>query len=136
MGYPFETAVAAAHLIFEGVLDAFPRLTFCLPHAGGALPALIGRLDHAFNVRPECKALPRAPREYLARFYYDTITHSAALMKYVVDLVGLERIVLGSDYCFNMGYAQPLDELEALRFLDENARAQIAEHNARKLLHL
>jgi aminocarboxymuconate-semialdehyde decarboxylase len=136
IGYPFETAVAAAQLIFGGVLDAFPRLEVCLPHAGGALPILIGRLDHAFEVRPEAKALPRAPREYLKRFYYDTITHSEALMRFVIELVGLDRIVLGSDYCFNMGYAQPVEKLEALRFLDDHARSRIAVDNARTLLRL
>jgi aminocarboxymuconate-semialdehyde decarboxylase len=136
IGYPFETAVAAAHLIFDGVLDTFPRLEFCLPHAGGALPALIGRLDHACTVRAECKGLSQAPREYLRRFYYDTITHSEALMRYVVELVGVDRIVLGSDYCFNMGYEQPVERLDELTFLHENARAQIAQGNARRLLRL
>jgi aminocarboxymuconate-semialdehyde decarboxylase len=136
MGYPFETALAAAHLIFGGVLDDFPMLEVCLPHAGGALPALIGRLDHAFAVRPECKALPRAPREYLQRFYYDTISHSESLMRYLVELVGVERIVLGSDYCFNMGYADPLEKLNALQFLTPETRARIAEGNARALLRL
>jgi aminocarboxymuconate-semialdehyde decarboxylase len=111
-------------------------LEVCLPHAGGALPALIGRLDHAFAVRPECKALPRAPHEYLQRFYYDTISHSESLMRYLVELVGVERIVLGSDYCFNMGYADPLEKLNALQFLTPETRARIAEGNARALLRL
>ncbi len=136
MGYPFETALAAAHLIFGGVLDAFPALEFCLPHAGGALPMLVGRLDHAFAVRHECKELPRSPRDYLKRFYYDTISHSEALMQYVINLVGVERVVLGSDYCFNMGYADPVEKLDALRFLSAEERAKIAEGNARKLLRL
>jgi aminocarboxymuconate-semialdehyde decarboxylase len=136
IGYPLETAVAAAELIFGGVLDAFPTLQICLPHAGGALPLLIGRLDHAHAVRPEARDLPRAPHEYLTRFWYDTITHSAGLMKFVIDLVGLERIVLGSDYCFNMGYAQPVEELEALGFLTEADRRRIAVDNARTLLRI
>ena len=75
-GNPFETAIAASHLIFGGVLDRFPKLEVSLPHAGGALPDPRGRLDRGWEMRPECKHIPRPPSEYLKRFTYDTISYS------------------------------------------------------------
>ncbi|TAK05914.1 amidohydrolase, partial [bacterium] len=76
LGNPFDTAVAAANLIFSGLLDRFPKLEVCLPHAGGALPYLIGRLNHGWKVRQECRALKKPPSSYLRRFTYDTISHA------------------------------------------------------------
>src|SRR5262249_38258034 len=104
LGNPFDTAVAAANLIFSGHLDRFPRLQICLPHAGGALPYLIGRLNHGWKVREECRALKKPPASYLRRFTYDTISHAPEALGYLIDLVGADRVMLGSDYCFDMGY--------------------------------
>jgi aminocarboxymuconate-semialdehyde decarboxylase len=136
LGNPFETAVAAAHLIFGGVLDAFPKLEVCLPHAGGALPILAGRLDRGFHVRDECSRLPRSPSEYLRRFMYDTIGHSERVINYVVDLVGCDRIMLGSDYCFAMGCDHPVESIMNNSRLTEEQRRLIIEKNAARLLKL
>ncbi|HLC40315.1 MAG TPA: amidohydrolase family protein, partial [Methylomirabilota bacterium] len=95
LGNPFDTAVAAATLIFAGILDRYPRLEICLPHAGGALPYLIGRVNHGWKVRPECKGLPKPPLSYLRRFTYDTISHSPEALRYLVDLVGADRVMVG-----------------------------------------
>src|SRR5262249_36918021 len=100
VGHPFDTTVAAAYLIFGGVLDRFPHLKVCLPHAGGGLPYLSGRLDRGFKVRKECGHLPRKPSAYLRRFTYDTISHSPAALKLLIQTVGADRVLLGSDYCF------------------------------------
>lgn len=76
LGNPFDTTVAAARLIYGGVLDRVPALRVCLPHAGGALPYLLGRLDRDHVVRPECRHLPRPPSAYLPHFFFDTISHA------------------------------------------------------------
>jgi aminocarboxymuconate-semialdehyde decarboxylase len=115
LGNPFDTAVAAAHLIFGGVLDRPPRLEIGLPHGGGALPYLAGRLEHGQTVRPEAR--DRARRKvtaYLRRFTYDTITHSPGALRFLIETVGADRVMLGSDFCFDMGYARPRRIVERL----------------------
>ena len=134
IGNTTETAIAAAHLIFGGVLDAFPGLEVCLPHSGGTFPILVGRFDRGHAVRPECSHLPHPPSHYLRRFTYDTVCHSAKIMSFLVDLVGVDRIVLGSDYCFDMGYERPLQMVEALPGLSDADRRAIAGDNAGRLL--
>jgi len=136
LGNPFDTAVAAAYLIFAGVLDRIPALQVCLPHAGGALPWLVGRMDRGWRVRPECRHLSAPPSSYLDRFHYDTISHAPEALRYLIDLVGIERIVLGSDYCFDMGYEQPVAFVEALDWLSAAERAAILSKNARRLLRM
>ena len=136
LGNPFETAIAASHLIFGGVMDAFPKLEVSLPHAGGALPILRGRLDRGFEIRGECKHLPRKPSEYLRRFTYDTIAYSEDVMSDLVRLVGAERIMMGSDYCFDIAYNDPVAIVNGMGSLDEAQRQQILWGNAAKLLRL
>ena len=135
VGNPVDTAVAACHLIFGGVLDRHPKLQIGLPHAGGVLPVLIGRIDQGWRTRPELKSLPQAPSTYLHRFTYDTITHSKAIMEFVIKEVGVERIMLGSDYCFAMGYAQPVKFLDQVD-LTSPERKMILGGNAARLLKL
>lgn len=135
-GNPFDTAIAASHLIFGGVMDAFPKLQVCLPHAGGALPILRGRLDRGFHIRGECKTIPRAPSEYLKRFTYDTITYSEELLEDLVRLVGVDRIMMGSDYCFDIAYEEPVRIVTGMKSLTEDQKAKIIGGNARRLLRL
>ena len=136
LGNPFETAIAASHLIFGGVMDAFPRLEVSLPHAGGALPILRGRLDRGFEIRGECKVIPRPPSEYLRRFTYDTIAYSGPIMDYLVGLVGADRIMMGSDYCFDIAYNDPVKVVQGMKSLDDRQRQQILWGNAARLLRL
>ena len=136
IGNTTETAVAAAHLIFGGVLDRFPDLEIILPHSGGVFPILIGRLDRAFQVREECRHLPHPPSHYLRRFTYDTVCHSDAIMQFLIGLVGSDRVVLGSDYCFDMGYEQPVEALGRVSALAEHDRTKILGDNAARLLRL
>ena len=136
LGNPFETAIAAAHLIFGGVMDAFPKLEVSLPHAGGALPILRGRLDRGFEIRGECRVIPRPPSEYLRRFTYDTISYSAPIMDYLVELVGAERIMMGSDYCFDIAYNDPVKVVKGMKSVNERQRQQILWGNAARLLRL
>jgi aminocarboxymuconate-semialdehyde decarboxylase len=136
LGNPFDTAIAAAHLIFGGVMDAFPKLEVSLPHAGGALPVLRGRLDRGFEIRGECKVIPRTPSEYLRRFTYDTISYSAPIMDDLVELVGAERIMMGSDYCFDIAYNDPVKIVKGMKSVNERQRQQILWGNAAQLLRL
>jgi aminocarboxymuconate-semialdehyde decarboxylase len=135
IGNPVDSAIAAAHLIFGGVLDRHPRLTFCLPHAGGVLPILTGRWDHGWTVRPEVRHLRQAPSAYLRRFYYDTVSHSRPIMEFVINAVGADRVMIGSDYCFDMGLTQPVEFVEQLS-LTGTEREMILGGTAAKLLKL
>jgi aminocarboxymuconate-semialdehyde decarboxylase len=134
-GNPYDTGIAAAHLIFGGVLDEFKKLQFNLPHAGGTMPGLIGRWDHGTKVRPELKHMRKPPSEYLRRFTYDTIGHDDRINMNLVRLVGADRVTLGSDYCFDMGLEDPLGSLRRLNLNQEEER-MIAGGNAMKLLGL
>jgi aminocarboxymuconate-semialdehyde decarboxylase len=135
LGNPYDTGVAAAHLIFGGVLDAFPKLEVMLPHAGGTLIGLIGRLDHGTRVRAELKHMQRLPSEYLRRFTYDTISHNDELTLNLVRMVGSDRVTLGSDYCFDMGYERPVDVIERLDLPRED-RDRMIGGNAARLLQM
>ncbi len=108
LGNPFDTTVAASRLIFGGVLDRFSQLQIVLLHGGGYLPYAVGRLDHGYQVRPETKEPQRRPSEYLNRFTYDHIVYDPKILSVLVDRVGSDRIVLGSDYPFDM---EPMDVL-------------------------
>ncbi len=137
LGNPFETALAAARLIFGGVLDRLPRLQVCLAHAGGALPYLFGRLDRVYRVRKEARgALRRTPSAYLRRFTYDTIAHAEPALRYLISVVGADRVALGSDYRFDMGLLDPAAPVRALRPLARKDRDAILGGVAAKLLRL
>jgi len=135
LGNPFDTAVAAANIIFSGLLDQFPKLEICLPHAGGAFPYLIGRLNHGWKVRQECKTLKKPPVSYLRRFTYDTISHAPESLDYLIKLVGADRVMMGSDYCFDMGYDRPIKVISALK-LNRADKEKILSGNAARLLRL
>ncbi len=115
VGMPAETARAAASMIFGGVFERYPKLRVCFSHAGGSLLATIGRLEHGFNCRPDLVAVHNNvnPRDYLGKFWVDSITHDATFLKYAIDLIGSDKICLGSDYPF------PLGDLEIGKFIEE-----------------
>jgi aminocarboxymuconate-semialdehyde decarboxylase len=136
IGNPYDTGVAVAHLIFGGVLDAFPKLEVNLPHAGGTFPGLVGRWDHGTKVRPELKHMKRLPSEYLRRFTYDTIGHDDQINLNLVRQVGADRVVLGSDYCFDMGLTDPVGTVERLTALSDAERDLILGTTAANLLGL
>jgi aminocarboxymuconate-semialdehyde decarboxylase len=109
IGMPAETALAIASLVFSGLLWRLPRLRIAFAHGGGAFPALIGRIEHGFRVRPDlCAAdCEVSPRESLSRIYLDSLVHEPRMLRYLLDIVGPERIALGSDYPFPLGEAHP-----------------------------
>jgi aminocarboxymuconate-semialdehyde decarboxylase len=134
LGNPFESAIASAHLIFSGTLDRFPKMEVCLPHAGGAFPFLVGRLDRGRDKRPELAHMEKSPFDYLRRLHYDTISHSADALSYLLSIVGPDRVTLGSDYCFDMGYERPVEIVTQHPDIDAEGEALILGGNARRLL--
>ena len=110
VGNPAEETVAAAHLIYGGVLERHPRLKICLTHGGGFLPYQIGRQDRGFAAKSGLTAthLGAAPSSFLQRFFYDTVVHSGEALRFLTERVGIERVVLGSDYPFPMGDPEPV----------------------------
>ena len=121
VGMPAEVSRAICSLIFSGVLEKRPRLRICFAHGGGAFPATLGRIDHGFNVRPDLCAVdnPHSPRKYLSRLYFDSLVHEAAKLDYLVRLVGADQIMLGSDYPFPLGEAEPGKLIESMPYDDE-----------------
>ena len=136
LGNPYDTGIAAACLIFGGVLDAFPKLEINLPHAGGTLPMVIGRLDHGAKERAELKHMKQLPSAYLRRFTYDTIGHDDQINHNLVKLVGADRVLLGSDYCFDMGLDAPVDTVERLTAISTDERDLILGKTAARLLRI
>ncbi len=136
IGNPTDTAVAVASLIFGGVLDDAPDLNVVCAHGGGTTACLCGRWDHGWRVRPELHGLPRAPSEYLRRLHYDTLTHSPAMLNLLLDTVGADRLVLGSDFPYDMGNPNAVAAIETHSRLGAGERAQVLGENARKLLRL
>ena len=134
IGNPLETTIAAASLILGGVLDRLPNMKICLSHAGGYLPAAIGRFDHGYAHRPEVRAnVQRKPSEYLRNFYYDCISHSEVGLEQVIGLVGVDRILLGTDFPADMGLRRPIEWLAAQTHLTAADRAAIQGGNAARL---
>jgi len=136
IGNPHEAAIAAADLIFGGVLDAFPRLEVVLPHAGGSFPWLIGRWDNGVRTRKELARMRQPASAYLRRFYYDTISHHPGIMRCLADLVGFDRIVVGSDYNMDAGYSRPVEFVDRIPGLTERERKLVLEENGARLLGL
>ena len=129
--------IAAAHLIFGGVLDRLPKLQVILPHAGGTLPLVWGRLQRGQKVRPEAnKAAKKPVRAYLRRFTYDTISHDAGALRYLIATVGADRVMLGTDFCFDMGYERPRDIVTRQLGLKAADQRRILADNAARLLSL
>lgn len=109
VGMPMETSLAICSMIFGGVFEKFPKLRVAFAHGGGAFPFTIGRIQHGFEVRPDLCAIDNNvdPKKYLGHFYLDTLVHDKEALKYLVHLIGREKICLGSDYPFPLGELQP-----------------------------
>lgn len=120
---PAENAVALSHLIFSGVLDRFPGLKIIAAHGGGYLPRAIGRSDHAWKVRPEARGCAQPPSAYLGRLWFDSLVHGSQELEALVAAVGSERIVLGSDYPFDMGLDDPVAEVVGAELLTAQRNA-------------
>ncbi|GAA3311182.1 amidohydrolase family protein [Arthrobacter ramosus] len=129
---PAENAVALSHLIFSGVLDRHPDLTVIAAHGGGYLPTKLGRSDHAWKVRPEARTCAEPPSSYLKRLHFDSLVHSPDELRALVAAAGADRVLLGSDYPFDMGVNDPVAALAAAA-LPADAAAKIRAGNAARL---
>jgi aminocarboxymuconate-semialdehyde decarboxylase len=137
VGNPLDTTLTAGHLIFSGIFDRLPGLKIALSHAGGHLPYIIGRMGHGFKVRPECQeVLKKSPVEYLGQFYYDTISHGPEALRYLISRVGADRVMLGTDYPYDMGDYTPLASIDAVPGLSTAEKEKIAGKNAAALFKI
>ncbi|MEV5614036.1 amidohydrolase family protein [Streptomyces sp. NPDC052225] len=123
VGQPTENAVALSHLIFSGVLDRHPALTVIAAHGGGYLPTHIGRADHAWRVRPDARGCRETPSSYLERLYFDSLVHDPYVLRELVRVAGADRVLLGSDFPFDMGAGDPVGALRAARLSDADFHA-------------
>ncbi|MFF7051730.1 amidohydrolase family protein [Streptomyces griseorubiginosus] len=136
VGQPVENAVALSHLIFSGVLDRHPGLKLIAAHGGGYLPTHIGRSDHAWSARSDAGAgCAHLPSSYLKRLYFDSLVHDPHVLRELVRVAGADRVLLGSDYAFDMGTEDPVAALRAARLPDPDFHA-IRGANAAALLDL
>lgn len=134
IGNPLETTIAAASLIFGGVLERYPRIKFCMSHGGGFQPYQTGRFMHGWAVRPEPKTrLPVPPNVSIARLYHDTILHSAPHLEFLVSQSGASHVLLGTDYPFDMGMMDAVRYVRSLK-LDDGQKDAILASNPSRLL--
>jgi len=115
IGYPLQTSIATARLILSGTLSRHKRLRIRFPHAGGFMPYQMERLRRAWRLRPEAKAggLAEDPLDVLKRCYFDTVCHSPPALRYLAEVVGADRLLLGSDYPFDMAETDPVGTVKA-----------------------
>ena len=112
-GQPAETALALSHLIFSGTLDRYPGLKLLAAHGGGFLPTYIGRSDHAWSHRPDARGCAGPPSSYLRRIWYDGLVYTPQALRHLVEVVGSDKVVLGTDYPFDMGVTDPVERATA-----------------------
>jgi aminocarboxymuconate-semialdehyde decarboxylase len=137
VGMPAETSRAICSLIFSGALEKLPSLRICFAHGGGSFPATLGRIVHGFECRPDLVAIdnPINPREYLGKFWLDSLTHDAAMLNHLIDLFGAEKIALGTDYPFPLGEEIAGSLIESMH-LDNGKKAQLFYKSALEWLAL
>ncbi|MBM3359710.1 MAG: amidohydrolase [Betaproteobacteria bacterium] len=135
IGFPLDTTIMVAHLMFSGALDDLKTLRILLAHGGGYVPYQIGRFAHGHKVRSEPKANnPSPPRELFKRFYFDMLTHDPQAARHLVNMVGADHVVIGTDHPFDMGPDDPVGAVDAIPELVASEREWICELTAKGLL--
>lgn len=135
VGRPAETTIALSGLIMAGVFERYPALRMCAVHGGGFTPFQAGRLNRAYEVKPDVVggSISRPPSDYLANLYVDTVVHEPAVLRFLVDFLGADHILVGTDYPFEMGDPDPVGLVSAAG-LEEHDRDLILSGNAARLL--
>ena len=135
VGMPAETSRAICSMIFGGVFEKFPKLKVAFAHGGGSFPATIGRIEHGFNVRPDLVAMDNAinPSHYIGHFWIDSLVHDEKAMRFIVDVMGEDKICLGSDYPFPLGEHHPGKLIESMNF-NINQQSKFLFENAQDWL--
>jgi aminocarboxymuconate-semialdehyde decarboxylase len=138
VGMPAETSLAICSVIFGGVLDRLPRLRIGFAHGGGAFPGTIGRIAAGYDSRPDLcgQSCTQSPRSYLGRFYVDSLTHDADALRYLVELVGSNRVALGTDYPFPLGEQRPGELIESIAHFPVEVKSQLLFRTAQEFLAL
>ena len=138
VGMPAETSLAICSMIFGGIFERLPNLKVAFAHGGGSFPATINRIEHGFNVRPDLCAIDNKvnPKEYLGKFYLDSLTHDPAMLNYLIDLVGADKIALGTDYPFPLGELQPGQLIESMDELSSDVKQKLLSGSALEWLGL
>ena len=137
VGNPFETTLALHSLIFDGVLERHPNLKIFAMHGGGYLGAYSGRIDHAWGARSDCHAgLPQPPTHYLKKVYFDTVVFTPLQLEALVKTFGVDHVIMGTDYPFDMLEYDPIGHINSVEGFDEATRAKLAGGNARTSLGL
>jgi aminocarboxymuconate-semialdehyde decarboxylase len=125
VGMPAEVSRAICSLIFSGTLERLPNLRICFAHGGGAFPATLGRIEHGFSVRPDLfQDNPRGPRKYLSKMYFDSLVHEPSKLDFLINLVGSDQVMLGSDYPFPLGEAEPGKLIDSMNY-DESIKEML-----------
>ena len=121
VGMPAETSLAISSMIFGGVFEKFKKLRVAFAHGGGSFPATIGRIEHGFNVRPDLCAIdnPINPKEYLGKFWLDSLVHDQTMLDYIVNMMGQKRVALGTDYPFPLGELEPGQLIHSMNWSDD-----------------
>jgi aminocarboxymuconate-semialdehyde decarboxylase len=137
VGMPAETSLAICSMLFAGVLERLPRLRVLFAHGGGAFPWTVGRIEHGFRVRPDLCAVDNDvnPREYLGKFWVDSLVHDPRALEFLLELLGDERIALGSDYPFPLGEHLPGSMVESMESVADETRRRLLEGNALAFLN-
>ena len=134
--FPYRTTLMIERMILKGCFEKYKNLRLCLSHGGGLLAFNIWRLDHAYKLRPEFrKNISQPPSTYLKKLYFDSIVHSAVALQYLIQVVGAERVVMGTDYPMGMGDFEPISKISRLN-LSDNERSQLLGANAARALKL
>jgi aminocarboxymuconate-semialdehyde decarboxylase len=137
VGMPAETSLAVCSMIFGGIFERFPKLRVAFAHGGGAFPATIGRIEHGFKERPDLCAVdnPVNPREYIGRFYVDSLVHDARMLHYLIDVMGENSIALGSDYPFPLGEHRAGSLIESMNELSLATKERLLSGTALEWLN-
>jgi aminocarboxymuconate-semialdehyde decarboxylase len=138
VGMPAETSLAICSLVLGGVLERLPGLRVAFAHGGGAFPATLGRIEHAFHARPDLCAVATSssPRAQLGRLYFDSLVLDAQALRYLIGLAGADRVALGTDYPFPLGEAEPGRLVESLEELTAEERGRLLAGTALEFLGL
>jgi aminocarboxymuconate-semialdehyde decarboxylase len=136
VGRPAESSIAVAHLLFSGVLERHPDLIVCVVHGGGFIPYQLGRMQRGFDAVPRLTAnhITRPPAELARRLYYDTVLHDPQALAFLVERMGVDHVVMGTDYPFEMGDPAPVATVEGIPGLSEEERRLILGGNVTRLL--
>ncbi|MCH7746167.1 MAG: amidohydrolase [Chloroflexi bacterium] len=132
-----DRTVTYASLVFSGVMDKHPDLKICLAHGGGYTCFGAGRLDRGWQVRSEARVnIQKPPSRYLSDFYYDCLTHSEEALRFMIDTAGADRILLGSDWPFDMGIDSPVEWVNGLKSLTQEEKELILWKNLESMLNI